>query len=112
MVLELRPAHNPVEAYGFAGVVTSLKDLSASVWLWYRDASNNGEFQIRKIIEVPAEPVDSESLPPMLKGFKAVPPLVTDLNLSLDDRSFRAGEAASFGSTMYRILSAPNSQVP
>jgi selenium-binding protein 1 len=86
MVLELRPSHNPSEAYGFAGVVTSLKDLSSSVWLWYRDPKNNGEFQIRKVIEIPAEPADADALPPLLKGFKAVPPLVTDINLSLDDR--------------------------
>ena len=38
MVLELRPAHDPNETYGFAGVVTSLKDLSASVWMWHREA--------------------------------------------------------------------------
>ena len=37
MVLELRPAHDPTRAYGFAGVVMSLKDLSSSIWLWYRD---------------------------------------------------------------------------
>jgi len=87
MVLELRPAHNPAEMYGFAGVVTSLKDLSSSVWLWYRDGkSATGDFKVRKVIEVPAEPASPESLPPLLKGFKAVPPLVTDLNLSLDDR--------------------------
>ena len=85
MVLELRPSHDPSKAYGFAGVVTSLKDLSASVWLWYKD-QENGEFKVRKVIEVPAEPADPENLPPLLKGFKAVPPLVTDLNLSLDDR--------------------------
>lgn len=85
MVLELRPAHDPTQSYGFVGVVTSLKDLSSSVWLWYRDPAD-GEFQIRKVIEIPAEPADPENLPPMLKGFKAVPPLVTDLNLSLDDR--------------------------
>src|SRR4051812_46221085 len=35
MVLELRPAHDPTKTYGFAGVVVSLKDLSASIWLWY-----------------------------------------------------------------------------
>src|SRR6202035_1189692 len=29
---------------------------------------------------------DPEQLPPLLKGFKAVPPLLTDINLSLDDR--------------------------
>lgn len=83
MVLELRPAHDPRKAYGFVGVVTSLKDLSASVWLWYHD---NGDWQIRKVIEIPAEPADPELLPPILKGFGAVPPLVTDINLSLDDR--------------------------
>jgi selenium-binding protein 1 len=86
MVLELRPAHDPSEAYGFAGVVTSLKDLSASVWLWYRDQDGSGDFKVRKVIEIPAEPAEAEKLPPLLKGFKAVPPFVTDLNLSLDDR--------------------------
>jgi len=83
MVLELRPAHDPAKAYGFAGVVVSLKDLSASIWLWHRD---NGNWAIKKVIEIPAEPADPDKLPPLLKGFKAVPPLVTDINLSLDDR--------------------------
>jgi len=83
MVLELRPAHNPNETYGFVGVVTSLKDLSASIWLWHRE---NGKYAIRKVIEVPAEPADPDLLPPILKGFGAVPPLVTDINLSLDDK--------------------------
>ena len=88
MVLELRPAHDPAETYGFAGVVTSLKDLSASVWIWYRDGGNgNGSWKVRKVIEIPAQPADPETLPPLLKGFGAVPPLVTDINLSLDDRS-------------------------
>lgn len=87
MVLELRPAHDPTETYGFVGVVTSLKDLSASIWTWYREGGNgNGSWKIRKVIEIPAEPADPESLPPLLKGFGAVPPLVTDINLSLDDR--------------------------
>jgi selenium-binding protein 1 len=87
MVLELRPAHEPTEAYGFVGVVTSLKDLSSSIWLWHRENSNgNSAWKIRKVIEIPAEPADPDQLPPLLKGFKAVPPLVTDLNLSLDDR--------------------------
>src|ERR671932_567418 len=34
MVLELRPAHDPRRAWGFVGVVVSVEDLSASVWLW------------------------------------------------------------------------------
>jgi selenium-binding protein 1 len=91
MVLELRPAHDPTRAYGFAGVVLSLKDLSSSIWVWYREnqsGSNgsNGQWAIKKVIEIPAEPADPEALPPLLKGFKAVAPLVTDINLSLDDR--------------------------
>jgi selenium-binding protein 1 len=88
MVLELRPAHNPQRAYGFAGVVVSLKDLSASVWLWHRDEVNgHAEWRARKVIEIPATPADPELLPPMLQGFKAVPPFITDINLSLDDRT-------------------------
>jgi selenium-binding protein 1 len=83
MVLELRPAHDPAKAYGFVGVVVSLRDLSASIWLWHR---KNSEWAIAKVIEIPAEAADPDQLPPMLKGFKAVPPLVTDINLSLDDR--------------------------
>jgi hypothetical protein len=86
MVLELRPAHDPNETYGFVGVVTSLKDLSASVWTWYREGTGAGAWRIRKVIEIPAEPAAAEDLPRLLKGLGVVPPLVTDLNLSLDDR--------------------------
>ena len=87
MVLELRPAHNPTESYGFVGVVTSLKDLSSSIWVWHREGtSNSGDWRIRKVIEIPAEPAAADGLPALLKGFGAVPPLVTDINLSLDDR--------------------------
>ena len=87
MPLELRPAHDPRKAYGFVGVVTSLKDLSSSIWLWHRkEASGNGAWAITKVIDIPAEAADPDDLPPLLKGFKAVPPLVTDINLSLDDR--------------------------
>jgi selenium-binding protein 1 len=92
MVLELRPAHDPTRSYGFAGVVISLKDLSSSIWLWYRDPAgkrsngSSGEWAVKKIIEIPAEPADPGMLPPLLQGFGAVAPLVTDINLSLDDR--------------------------
>lgn len=87
MVLELRPAHDPRETYGFVGVVISVKDLSASIWTWYRQGENGGSsWKIRKVIEIPAEPASADALPPLLKGFGAVPPLVTDLALSLDDR--------------------------
>ena len=89
MVLELRPAHNPTRAYGFVGVVMSLVDLSSSIFLWYLDRNSGtgkGEWKTRKVITIPAEPADPDALPPLLKGFKAAPPLVTDINLSLDDR--------------------------
>jgi methanethiol oxidase len=85
MVLELRPAHNPRRAYGFVGVVVSLADLSSSVWMWYLDQAS-GEWSIRKVIEIPAEPADAADLPPVIAGFGAVPPLVSDINLSVDDR--------------------------
>ena len=83
MVLELRPAHDPTKPYGFVGTVVSLKDLSASVWMW---SLEKGRWQIRKVIEIPAEPADPSVLPPALQPFKAVPPLITDINLSIDDK--------------------------
>jgi selenium-binding protein 1 len=83
MVLELRPAHNPTRLYGFVGVVVSTQDLSASVWVWHQE---NGKWAVRKVIEIPAEPAAADDLPPALQPFGAVPPLVTDINLSLDDR--------------------------
>jgi selenium-binding protein 1 len=83
MALELRPAHDPTKEYGFLGVVVSTEDLSASVWLWHRDGT---EFAVRKVIDIPAEPADAADLPPALRPFGAVPPLVTDLDLSVDDR--------------------------
>jgi selenium-binding protein 1 len=85
MVLELRPAHDPTRTYGFVGVVVSVKDLSSSVWVWHR-ASGNGKWELTKIIDIPAEPAEESDLPPALKPFKAVPPLVSDIDLSVDDR--------------------------
>ena len=85
MVLELRPAHNPRRAYGFVGVVLSLANLSSSIWMWYLD-EKTGEWSTKKVIEIPAESADPADLPPLLQGFKAVAPLVSDINLSLDDR--------------------------
>jgi selenium-binding protein 1 len=82
MVLELRPAHDPAKAWGFVGVVTNAEDLSASVWLWHRDGD---QWSVDKVITIPAEPADADALPPLLKPFGAVPPLVTDIDLSVDD---------------------------
>ena len=86
MVLELRPAHDPNKPWGFVGVVVSTADLSASVWLWH-PAKDNGKIAATKVIEIPAEPAETEQLPPALQPFGAVPPLVTDIALSVDDKS-------------------------
>jgi hypothetical protein len=76
-----------LDPYGSACVVTSLKDLSSSIWVWHREGSNGASARrVCKAIEIPAEPGDPEKLPPQLRRFKAVSPLVTDINLSLDDR--------------------------
>src|SRR5947208_11181565 len=83
LVFELRPAHDPTKAHGFVNCVISLKDLSSSIWTWYRDGNR---WAVKKIISIPAEPANPDDLPPVLKGFKAVPPLVTDIDLSMDDR--------------------------
>ena len=83
MVLELRPAHDPSKAFGFVGVVISVEDLSASVWLWHQDGDR---WAVDKVITIPAEPADADDLPPALKPFGAAPPLVTDIDLSVDDR--------------------------
>jgi selenium-binding protein 1 len=83
MVLELRPAHDPRQTWGFVGVVISVADLSASIWLWHRE---NGTWEAEQVITIPAEPADASELPPALQPFGAVPPLVTDIDLSVDDR--------------------------
>ncbi len=83
MALEVRPAHEPTKEYGFVGVVVDTTNLEGSVWTWYREG---GTFKITKTATIPAEPADPAQLPPLLKGFKAVPPLITDIDLSLDDR--------------------------
>ncbi|MFD6358049.1 selenium-binding protein SBP56-related protein [Nocardia tengchongensis] len=82
MALELRPSHDPDATWGFVGVVISTEDLSASVWRWHHDG---GVWAVDKVITIPAEPADPDLLPPALKPFGAVPPLVTDIDLSVDD---------------------------
>jgi methanethiol oxidase len=85
MVLELRPAHDPTKPYGFVGVVVSTADLTASVWLWERKP--DGSVGVSKVIEIPPEPAETDQLPPALQPFGAVPPLITDIALSVDDRT-------------------------
>ena len=67
LVFELRPAHDPTKAYGFVNCVISLKDLSSSIWTWYRDGN---QWAVKKIITIPAEPASPDDLPDMLKGLQ------------------------------------------
>ena len=83
MVLELRPSHDPEATWGFVGVVISTEDLSASVWRWHLDGDR---WTADKVITIPAEPADTADLPPALQPFSAVPPLVTDIDLAVDDQ--------------------------
>jgi methanethiol oxidase len=89
ITLELRPAHDPTQNYGFVNSVVSLTDLSSNIFLWHRKVGSNGSaetWDATKVISIPAEPATEDELPPALKPFGAVPPLVTDIELSVDDR--------------------------
>ena len=83
MVLEVRPSHDPNKTFGFVGVVISVEDLSGSVWMWHKEGD---QWAVRKVITIPAEPADPKDLPPALQPFGAVLPLITDIDLSVDDR--------------------------
>jgi selenium-binding protein 1 len=83
IVLELRPAHDPTRAYGFVNTVVSLNNLSSGIFLWHRQ---DDTWVTEKVIEIPAVPAEESQLPPALQPFKAVPPLVTDIELSVDDQ--------------------------
>jgi selenium-binding protein 1 len=89
IALELRPAHDPTRNYGFANTVVNLNDLSSGIFLWRRKDNANGAadgWEAVKVIDIPAEPAKEDELPPALKPFMAVPPLVTDIELSVDDK--------------------------
>lgn len=84
MALEVRPAHDPVREWGFVGVVVDTTNLEGSIWTWWRE--KNGKFNAKKTAVIPPEPADASVLPPLLQGFGAVPPLISDIDLSMDDR--------------------------
>ena len=83
MALEVRPAHDPVKEYGFVGVVVDTTNLEGSIWTWWREGD---KFHCEKTAVIPPEPAEKDQLPALLQGFGAVPPLITDIDLSLDDR--------------------------
>ena len=84
MALELRPAHDPEATWGLVDTAISTQDLSASIFHWHR--TGTGEWTAEKVVSIPAEPLDADRLPELLRPFGAVPPLVTDISLSVDDR--------------------------
>ena len=70
LVFELRPAHDPTKAYGFVNAVLCLKDLSSSIWVWYRDGD---KWAVKKVIDIPAEPAEPDQLPPVHQGLQGLP---------------------------------------
>ena len=67
MVLELRPSHDPAKPTASSGSWYRSRTYRGSIWLWHRD---NGDWQLQKVIEIPAEPADPAQLPELLKGFR------------------------------------------
>ncbi len=84
LVFELRPAHDPTKAYGFVNCVHQPQGpLLLDLDLAPRRREMGGDRRSSRFR--PSRP-SADQLPPVLKGFKAVPPLVTDIDLSMDDR--------------------------
>ncbi len=96
MALEVRPAHDPVREYGFLGVVIDTTNLEGSIWTWWREG---GKFHIEKTATIAPEPASKDQLPPVLQAFGAVAPLVTDIDLSMDDRFLRGSQSLQARST-------------
>ena len=84
MALEIRPAHDPAKEFGFVGVVVDTTNLQGAIFTWWRN--EDGTFDAKKTVTIDPHPADPDDLPELLKGFSAVPPLITDIDLSLDDR--------------------------
>ena len=81
MALEVRPAHDPTREYGFLGVVVDTTNLEGSIWTWWRE---DGRSHRRP---PPSARAGGRGRPAAAaEGLGAVPPLVTDIDLSLDDR--------------------------
>ncbi|MBI3839948.1 MAG: selenium-binding family protein [Planctomycetia bacterium] len=68
--LEVRFHHAPDSKHGFVGAA-----LSSTLWHWFE---KDGQWQVEKVVEVPS--VETKGWP------FAVPGLITDLLISLDDR--------------------------
>jgi selenium-binding protein 1 len=85
MALEIRPAHDPAKDYGFCGVVVDTTNLQG------RDlhlvAKDDGTFEAKKTITIDPRPEPRRrTCRRFCRASSAVPPLVTDIDLSLDDK--------------------------
>jgi hypothetical protein len=81
-------AHDPAHPYGFSSAGFSVNDQSTAISIWYRDGgpAASRPWALRTIIDIPEEPECVEKLPALLQSSGAVPALITDFALSLDDR--------------------------
>jgi selenium-binding protein 1 len=70
--LETRFLHDPTKAIGYVGCA-----LSSTIMAYYKD--DQGEFQVKKVIEVGPKSVSGWALPNM-------PGLITDIIISMDDK--------------------------
>lgn len=83
-LLRIEGANHPNGlCYGFANVLISARHFSASVWCWFQQ---RGTWQAKKVIEIPPEQCKAECLPPALAPLGVVPPFLTDIKLSPNDR--------------------------
>ncbi len=71
--LEVRFHHNPTSSHGFVAAA-----LSSSMFHWFKDANNNNDWSVEKAIQI--EPVEVAGWP------MAVPALITDFVISMNDR--------------------------
>ena len=76
-----RGAYDPTKAYGFE-LRGQPEGPLVVIWTWYRDGDNGR----RRKSSDPGRARRPRSLAPVLRGFKAVPPLVTDIDPSMNDR--------------------------
>jgi len=78
------PADLLSNKYGHSIHVVDTTNLQGAIFTWWR--GDDGVWQAKKTITIDPVPAEADDLPELLKGFGAVPPLVTDIDLSLDDR--------------------------
>jgi 56kDa selenium binding protein (SBP56) len=81
------------------GVVIDSTNLEGSIWTWWL---RGRQVLRREDSDHPAEPATKQQLRPLLQGFGAAPPLISDIDLSLADKSlyvacWGTGEMRQYG---------------